>query len=243
MDDFVQKLENVWRCGRLLWMMGSSRMLRHHLVACQSGLHLPTRDNLDSYHRFTNFQPTNGPTDAEVDDADFMEDMKVYVVSGEAIQVVFLEWFRVQARHWIALATLAKAFGAHDARETVPDVYLIAVKHPKSEDNSKEMEPWETTLVDLLKEREDSCPVLDVQDVLGVMCTAIHNEIALASLAVIFHELSATDIKSHPLLADILQVMSYLCDHDAHQSDAMHRTWTEPSLQCQSGAALFVGNS
>jgi len=182
-----------------------------------------------------------------------MEDMKVYVVSAEAIQVVFLEWFRVQARHWIALATLAKAFGAHDARETVPDVYLIAVKHPKSEDNSKEMEPWETTLVDLLKEREDSCPVLDVQDVLGVMCTTIHKEhiylgtvhyeIALASLAVIFHELSATDIKSHPLLADILQVMSYLCDHDAHQSDAMHRTWTEPSLQCQSGAALFVGNS
>jgi hypothetical protein len=127
------------------------------------------------------------------------------------------------------------------------------VRHPESKGYSNGVEPWETTLVDLLSESEGSEPRLDVQDILDVMRNTIHNkhkylgsvhcEMAVVSLAVFFGDLLVTDIKSHHLLVDILQVIFCLCDHDAHQSDVMHRTWTEPPLQCQSGAAQLVENS
>jgi len=225
MDDFAEKLDKVWRCGRLLWVIVSSRMFRHHLVACQGDLSLPTHDDSLSYRGFTNFKPTNGPahadvdTPADTDDLDFVEDAKVHLVTGEAMHVVFLEWFRVQASHWPALATLSKAFGSHNLCRTVPDVYLIAVKHPESEGNSIDEEGWVTTLKTLLKEYEGSHHELNMEDVLDVMCTAVHKEhiytgvvhceIALATLAVLFQKVSEADIKRHPLLAGVLQVMSY----------------------------------
>jgi len=259
MDDFAEKLDKVWRCGRLLWVIVFSRMFRHHLVACQGDLSLPTHNNSHSYRCFTNFKPPEGPahadvdTTADADDLDFVEDAKIHLVTGEAMHAVFLEWFRVQASYWLALATLSKAFGSHDLLETVPDVYLIAVQHPESAGNSIEVESWDTTLKKLLKEYEGSRHELNVEDVLDVIRTAVHKEheyigavhceIALATLAVLFQKLSAADIKRHPLLADVLQVMSYLCDHDARQSDAMHRTWTKPLSQYQSGAAQSAGNS
>jgi hypothetical protein len=269
--DFVKKLDKVWRCGCLLWVIASLWMFRHHLVACQEELSLPTHNESDSYRRFTNLKPpkdsahadvnttadadTPADTDipADADDLDFVEDAKINLVTGEAMHAVFLEWFRVQASHWLALATLSKAFGSHDLCETVPDVYLIAVQHPESAGNPIKAESWDTTLRKLLKEYEGTHHELNVEDVLGVIRAAVHNEheyigvvhceIALATLALLFQELLPADIKRHPLLADVLQVMSYLCDHDARQSDAMHRTWTKPLSQCQSGAAQSAGNS
>ncbi|KIM81780.1 hypothetical protein PILCRDRAFT_489866 [Piloderma croceum F 1598] len=226
MDDFAEKLDKVWRCGRLLWVIASLRMFRHHLVACQGDLSLPTHDNSDSYHRFTNFKPAKGPavdtpadpnTPADTDDLDFVEDAKVHLVTGEAMHVMFLEWFQVQASHSLALATLSKAFGFHDLHKTVPDVYLIAVQHPELEGNSREVESWETTLTNLLKEYEGTRHELNVEDVLGVMRTAVHKEhiyigaihceIALATLAVLFQKLPVADTKRHPILADVLQNM------------------------------------
>ena len=97
MDDFAEKLDKVWRCDRLLWVIASSRMFRHHLVACQGDLSLPTHDDSLSYRGFTNFNPTKGPahadvdTPADADDLDFVEDAKVHLVTGEAMHVVFLE--------------------------------------------------------------------------------------------------------------------------------------------------------
>jgi hypothetical protein len=148
-----------------------------------------------------------------------VEDAKVFLVTGEGMHVTFLEWFQVQANHWLALATLSKSFGSHDLHQTVPDVHLIAVKHLDSEGNSDEVESWETTLIDLLNEEDGSRHELNVEDVLGAIRTAahkehkyigtIHCEVAMATLAVLFHELPATDVKRHHVLADVLQVMSY----------------------------------
>jgi len=127
------------------------------------------------------------------------------------------------------------------------------VKHPESEGNLIDEEGWVTTLKMLQKKYEGSCHELNVEDVLDVMHTAVHKEhiftgvvhceIALVTLTVLFQKVSEADIKGHPLLAGVLQVMSYLCDHDAHQSDAIHRTWTKPLLQYPSGAAQSAGNS
>jgi hypothetical protein len=194
-------------------------MLHHHLVACQKDFGLPTHDHSRSYRHFTNFEPTKGPTDADVDDEDFVEDAKVFLVTGEAMHIVFLEWFRGQANHWLALSTLSKTFGSHDLHQIVPDVYLISVRYPNSEGNSNEVESWEATLIDLLKEEDGSRHELNVEDVLGAIRTAVHKEhkyigtihceIVMATLAVLFHKLPVTDVKRHHVLADVLQVMSY----------------------------------
>ena len=233
MNGMVKKLDKVWQCGHLLWMIVSSWMLHHHLVVCQKDLGLPAHDHSHSYHHFTNFKPTKSPTDADLDkptdanvntpadinDQDFVEDVKVFLVTGEAMYIVFLEWLRVQANHWLALATLSKSFGSHDLHQTVLDVYLIAVKHPNSEGNSNEVELWETTLIDLLEEEDGSHHKLNVEDVLGAICTTVHMEhlyigtihceMAMATLAVFFQELAGTDVKRHHVLVDVLQVMSY----------------------------------
>lgn len=127
------------------------------------------------------------------------------------------------------------------------------MQHPKSAGNPIEVEDWPTTLSKLLKEYEGTRYELNLEDVLEVIRTAVHNEhtyigvvhceIALVTLGILSQTLSPADVKRYPLLAEVLQVMSYLCDHDARQSDAMHRTWTKPLSQCQSGAAQSAGNS
>jgi CO dehydrogenase/acetyl-CoA synthase gamma subunit (corrinoid Fe-S protein) len=117
---------------------------------------------------------------------------------------------------------------------------------------ANKVEPWETTLADLLNEREDDVPALDVKDILDaihshislkecIYTVPIHCEAALASLALAAHNLPVADVKNHSLLAEVLQVMFFLCHSDAHQSDVMHRTWIKPSSQCQSDVAQFVG--
>ena len=106
-DDMVENLDKVWQCSCLLWMIVSLRMLCHHLVACQKDLGLPAHDHSHPYCHFTNFEPTksptytdvNKPTDVNVDtpagvnDQDFVEDAKVYLVTGALIHIMFLEWF------------------------------------------------------------------------------------------------------------------------------------------------------
>jgi hypothetical protein len=150
-EDVVEKCGQVWQCGRLLWQRASSRMLRHHLSACRTELHLPINDpiHLTAYRHFTKFQAIEST--ADVNDPGSAEDEDVYLDKGETVYDVFLQWIRVQASYWLALDTLSRVFGSHDRRETVPEVYLVAVKHPNPEGSANEVEPWEITLAEFVR--------------------------------------------------------------------------------------------
>jgi hypothetical protein len=136
------------------------------------------------------------------------------------------------------------------APSEVPKVSLLTVQYP----SPRAVEPWRTTVTNLLSQTPcKTYSAQDVIDVI-VSCTAapphesnqhpvfatfksaddlgqlvkftstMHCEVALASLAKYSHEASMEQMNDSLDLMQLLQVTLYLCDHDAHQSDALRRT-------------------
>lgn len=124
--DLVTKCGPVWLCGILLLKIASSRILRQHLVACQSFLQIPTFESSDAYRRYTRFPVVDDSSSLVGDPHSVVED--IGVEGDESLDKVFLQWVRLQAGYWLDLAALSKTFGSPDPAQKVPEIFLLAVK-------------------------------------------------------------------------------------------------------------------
>lgn len=206
MKDRVWKCKRVWVCGNLLSKIASSRMLRQHLAACRTFLYIPTYNPTDtsSPQGDSDSSANTGESESEADDID--------VKGDETIDEVFLKWVRLQVSYWLDLSLLSRTFGSPDPARSVPDVFLIAIKHPAH--NTKfPQDPLDDTLKDVIGDNHH----IDIEEVRAMIEAkrqehiypgTIHCEIALAMLILFARSLSAEDTKRFGFLAELLQVMS-----------------------------------
>ena len=102
-----------------------------------------------AYYNFTNSTMGDGDCSANADNPDSaVEDIDLE--GDEGLNEVFLKWVRLQAGYWRELSILSRTFGSSDPAHPVPEVFLVAVKHPKHNINPFSVEPLETTLVDAI---------------------------------------------------------------------------------------------
>jgi len=209
MKNLVQKCKLVWVCGNLLSKIASSRMLSQHLAACQSFLYIPIYNqhptNTNSPQGDSDSGADAGDSDSEADDID--------VKGDETTDKVFLKWVRLQASYWLDLALLSRTFGSPDPARPVPEVFLVAMKHPMHNTNPFSEDPLKITLEDVIGDNHQ----IDFDEVLAVIEEkrgqehvykgTIHCEIALAMLILLAQSLSAEDIRTFGFLAQLLQVM------------------------------------
>jgi len=215
MGDLVTKCSPVWLCGSLLSKIASLRMLRQHLIACKPFLHIPTFDGSHAYQCYTQFPMVDdssslvGVPNSAVEDID--------VEGDESLNKVFLQWVHLQASYWLDLAALSRTFSSPDPAQQVPEIFLLAVKHPESGINPLLVESLETTLNDIVghnshhsfninKARaiiQEKGGTVDLQKYIG----SIHCEIIMAALVILADDLPAADSIKYAILSKLMQVM------------------------------------
>jgi hypothetical protein len=188
-------------------------MLRQHLVACKSFLLIPTFESSDEYRRYTKFPVFDDSSSLVGDPNSAVEDIDLE--GDESLNMVFLQWVRLQAGYWLNLATLSRTFGSPDPAQQVPEIFLLAVKHPESGIKPLSVNSWENTLKNLLgpdhpfdinktlaiiQERRVK---LGLQQYIG----PIHCEIIMAALFILVDDLLAADTIKYAALAKLIQVM------------------------------------
>ena len=219
---------NAWICSGLLGEIASSLMLRQHMQNCayEEGLRIPTNtprsfQKYQTYTGFTEFKP-NG------DDID--EPREIITPPGnQTIDEVYVKWVCLQVIHLLSLRMLSRAFGSASS-PAAPTVRLLAVRYPKW----REMEPWETTVKNLVPSQAENVIksiVEHVNDdkeserhfVFGKWRVAFkkgqplkfngtrHCEVILASLAKFAHLLP--DGEPREEVMQFLQVMLYWCNY------------------------------
>jgi hypothetical protein len=218
MNDLVQKCHHVWLCCQLLSKIASSRMICQHLIACQELLSLPSSNKRKAYNDYTKFPMADAEPSANAEDLDSAVE-GIDVEGDETLDQMFLKWVRLQASYWLDLSLLSRTFGSSGLAQAVPEVFLIAVKHPNPQFqfNAKALplEPLRDTLNDIVghssKHPIDINIVLatikKMETVVNMYEGTVHCEIALAALILEAQKLSAADIKRLGFLADLLQVM------------------------------------
>jgi len=242
LDGRREACKRVWFCGGLLKEIASSLMLRQHLKACVEWLDIPVNNmrNLESYQNYTGF-PHHGCRDPNDDDPGRANDPEMSVDGSEDLDMVFLKWIRLQVIHRLSLDTISRTIGSPSnptvhAPAEPPSITLLAVPYPIV---PLPMEPWETTLQNLLNKypgraysHEDvrdhikkcvSPPYKSNQHAVfkkwrgaahghAINFTATgHCEVLLASLAKYSHDVSFEQIQGNPGLINVLQVMSDCC--------------------------------
>jgi hypothetical protein len=219
----VEPCRRVWVCGNLLSKIASSRMLRQHLAACQKSLFIPTFDHRSVYDDYMKHPTEDIDFSANADNPSSAVD-DIGLEGGETLDEVFLKWVRLQAGYWLDLSLLSRTFGSSDPTYPVPEVFLVAVKHPKHDiDPLDPVEKLEATLSDLIGYNPDH--PIDVEEILAVIRAkgggenvyqgSIHCEMALVVLILLARNLSAAGIKKLGIIAGHLHVMFYL-HHRAH---------------------------
>jgi len=212
MEELVTKCSSVQLCGNLLSKIASSRMLRQHLVACKSFLSIPTFDSSDAYRCYTKFPVVDDSSFLVGDPNSAVENLNVE--GDESLNTVFLQWVRLQASYWLDLAALSRTFGSSDPAQQVPEIIILAVKHPESGIEPLSRDSLETTLNDLIG--HNSLHLFDINEVQGIIqekgvdlreyIGPIHCEIIMASLAILADNLLAADTK-YAVLANLIRVM------------------------------------
>ena len=209
MGDLVTKCQSVWLCGSLLSKIASSRMLRQHLIACKSYIHIPTFDGHDAYRCYTQFPVVD-------DSSSLVDDPNSAVEGGESLNTVFLKWVRLQVSYWLDLAALSRTFGSPDPFQQVPEIFLLAVNHPEAGIDPLLLDV-ETILNDLVG--HNSHLSFDIKKVLDIIrekggtvglkkyIGSIHCEIIMAALVILADNLPATDSIKYAVLAKLMQVM------------------------------------
>jgi hypothetical protein len=213
--DLVTKCSPVWLCGSLLSKIASSQMLRQHLIACKPFLHIPTFDGSHAYRCYTQFPMVDDSSSLVGVPNSVVEDIDVE--GDESLNKVFLQWVRLQASYWLDLAALSRTFGSPDPAQQVPEIFLLAVKHPESGINPLLVESLETTLNDIVGHNshhsfninkawaiiQEKGGTVDLQKYIG----SIHCEIIMAALVVLANDPLAADTIKYAILAKLIQVI------------------------------------
>ena len=215
MEVLVEKSNRVWICGNLLSQIASSRMLRQHLRACSPFLTIPTYDLRKRYRKFANFTVGDGgwsapanaddPNDSAVDDID--------LEGNEKNDEVFLKWVRLQASYWLDLSTLSRTFGSSNPAYLVPEIVLVAMKHPKDNIGGFPVENVKDTLKALIS----SGYPINVEAALTMILAngggenvydgTIHCEAALVVLIFLAHHPSAAEAMGLGPVNELLKVI------------------------------------
>jgi hypothetical protein len=104
---------------------------------------------------------------ANADNRDSVID-DVGLEGGQTLGEVFLKLVRFQASYWLDLSLLSRTFGSSDPAYPVPEVFLVAVKHPMHDINlSDSVERLETTLEDLVGFNPDH--PINIEEVLAMI--------------------------------------------------------------------------
>jgi hypothetical protein len=214
MKDLVHACKRVWVCGNLLSKIASSRMLRQHLTACRKLLYIPIYDHHQKYQSYINTLMGDSDPSADTNNLDSAAE-DIDLDGGETLDEVFLKWICLQASYWLDLSFLSRTFGSSNSAHPVPDVFLVAVKHPKHDIDSFSVEPLETTLKGLVGSNLDH--PINIKEVLAIIeekgrkeyvySGTVHCEIELVGLILLARNLSATGIKKLGPIAGLLQVM------------------------------------
>jgi hypothetical protein len=210
--DLVTKCGPVWLCGGLLSKIASSRMLRQHLVACKSHLRIPTFDASPAYRHYTRFPVVDDSRSLVGDPNSAVEEIDVE--GDESLNQVFLKWVCLQASYWLDLAALSRTFGSPDTAQQVPEIFLLAMKHPESGINSLLVDSLEDTLKALVGSHHP----FDIDQALAIIreksrtdwrkyIGPIHCEIIMAALVVLADDLPAADTIKYAALVKLIQVM------------------------------------
>ncbi|KIM73336.1 hypothetical protein PILCRDRAFT_93097 [Piloderma croceum F 1598] len=180
-NDLMQRreeyTERVMLCGRVLWRLAYSGVLHRHLTSLSADLDAPksNKAELAIYQTYTNFHCVPIPgivvegdgIDREAGGEGDGIDCRAEGVGGvgdelreiiddadlaDLMGMTCKKWIRQQVTHWASLETIsANVSTALNYRE----VSLIAMKHPCIS-NKAEVEPWETTVTDILATDQSS---------------------------------------------------------------------------------------
>jgi hypothetical protein len=137
-EDYAQQ---ALQFGRLLWRIGYSRMLTHHLRLLAAGnfLHTPVDANM-RYTTYENSPATGDSTDNREDDGegdDVAEDVE-WGADSTSPANKFRRWIQLLVSYWAAPDILSKSVGAEGA-----DITLVHVR--RKYDRIK-MERWDSTI-------------------------------------------------------------------------------------------------
>ena len=214
MKHLVEKSNNVWICGILLSKIASSRMLRQHLMACRGFLHIPTYGFRDDYKTFSTQEDGDGSNWNNVNDLDESAVEDLDLRGDEELDEVFLNWVRLQASYWLNLSTLSRRFGSSNPTYPVPEIFLLAMKHPMDLFGPFIVEEQKDTLKTIIG--SDPSHPIDIEEVLAKVKNGggenlyppnIHCEAALAVLILLAHHLSAAEAMELGPVIELLQVM------------------------------------
>ena len=161
-EGIAQKYNQLFICASLLRQIVSSLMVRQHLWACRTLLHLPINNLafLKQYNEFTRFPSFGCPDYNSSDRDDKPEPFECEDMAN--IDEMFLVWARLQASHLLALGTLSRTFSSESSK--VPAVTLLAVRGP-SPLPEVEVELWTKTVDKVLNHSPgaDPNPGVDIQ--------------------------------------------------------------------------------
>jgi hypothetical protein len=210
----VEKCRDARVCGNLLSKIASSRMLRQHLTGCLKFLYVPTYDQRLAYNDYMKSPMEDSDSSANPENlGSAVEDIDLK--GSETLDEVFLKWVRLQASYWLDLSLLSRTFGSSNPAYPVPEVALVAVKHPIHNIDPCSVEPLETTLKDLIGSDPDH--PININEVLAVIkekggkehvyLGSIHCEVALAVLILLARNSSTAVIKKLGVITGVLQVL------------------------------------
>ena len=149
-EDLVDRAEQVYECGTLLWVIGYSRILRNHLeVLRKKGwLYLPANsmNHLNEFLMFTNFTNTKDQVIFQpVEDEEFEKIADTAVSSG--LSKSFLDWICLQVDRFQAARKIT-IFMKHSRTPHI-NLTLLAVRLPTPKPADAVMESWHETIKDL----------------------------------------------------------------------------------------------
>jgi hypothetical protein len=127
-EGIAQKYNQVFICASLLRQIVSSLMVRQHLWACRTLLHLPINNLafLKQYNEFIRFPSFGCPDYNSSDRDDKPEPFECEDMAN--IDEMFLVWARLQASHLLALGTLSRTFSSESSK--VPAVLSSLCEDP-----------------------------------------------------------------------------------------------------------------